>query len=60
MKIQLANKTYHTVNEGCCLDCAFWDLKQLGMWELKGGCQFGFECLKPLKKQLFNDKIFKL
>ena len=60
MKIQLADKTYHPINEGCCLDCAFYGIKQVDMWELNGVCQFEFECLKPFKKQLFNDKIFNL
>ena len=58
MKIQLTDRTYHSINEGCCLDCAFWT--QLNLLNLQGYCQFPFECVKPFKKQLFNDKIFKL
>lgn len=60
MKIQLANRTYHQTNEGCCIECSFWHLKQLNLWEVQGGCQFYFKCHNPFKKQLFNDKIFKL
>lgn len=58
MKIQLANITYHSINEGCCLDCAFW--VQLNLVNLQRYCQSPIKCVKPFKKQLFNDKIFKL
>ena len=57
MKIQLANRTYYTVHKGCCLDCVFWSDKPV---TLHGICKFPFKCAKPLKKKLFNDKIFKL
>jgi hypothetical protein len=60
MKIQLGDKTYHTVHEGCCLDCVFWSDKPVSLSELQGICRFPFKCAKPLKKKLFNDGIFKL
>lgn len=59
MKIQLADKTYHPNNQ-CCGTCPFYNLILLNTWEAKWGCVLSLKCHNGFKKQLFNDKIFKL
>lgn len=59
MKIQLANRTYHLDNRSCGT-CPFYNLIQISAWEVKWGCVLELKCHNGFKRQLFNDKIFKL
>lgn len=61
MKIQLANRTYHQSYEGCC-SCHFAKIySQYGILN-KIICPdfIPQPCHNAFKKQLLNDKIFKL
>ncbi len=61
MKIQLANRTYHQSYEGCC-SCHFATIYSKDRIINKIICPdfIPQPCHNAFKKQLFNDKIFKL
>ena len=59
MKIQLANRTYHR-DDRCCGTCPFYNLVRISTWEVQWGCVLSLKCHNGFKKQLFNDKVFKL
>lgn len=61
MKIQLANRTYHQSYEGCC-SCHFATIYSKDRIINKIICPdfIPQPCHSAFKKQLFNDKIFKL
>ena len=62
MKIQLAHRTYHQSYEGCC-SCHFAKISSKKGSNIRYIECPGFmpqPCYFAFKKQLFNDKIFKL
>lgn len=61
MKIQLANRTYHPSTEGCC-SCHFAKIYSKDRIINKIVCPdfIPQTCHYAFKRQLFNDRIFKL
>lgn len=62
MKIQLANRTYHQSYEGCC-SCHFAKIissENRIIHKIICPDFIPQTCHNAFKKQLFNDKIFKL